>query len=35
MIGISNTAQQKENEWAAKDGAEWQRQAEMLERLVS
>ena len=32
MIGISNTAQQKENEWAAKDSAEWQRQAEMLER---
>ncbi len=32
MIGISNTARQQEKRWATQDNAEWQRQAEMLER---
>jgi hypothetical protein len=32
MIGISDTAQQQEQKWAAQDNAEWQRQAETLER---
>ena len=32
MIGISDNAQQQEKRWAAQDSAEWQRQAEMLER---
>lgn len=32
MIGISDSAMQEERQWIAQDNAEWQRQAEMLER---